>query len=166
MTRDIDFGALSTAELLIISRKVLDELRRRNVLRTANAPAGDYAEYLVQKVYGGSLAPNSEKSWDLLSSDGLRIQVKCRVLSSRGRGTMLFSPFRSFDFDVAVFVLLSSEDLSVVSAVEIPAAGVQSNSTYREHVNGYVTRTSIAGLAAGLGGRDVTDQLREAAGTS
>lgn len=165
MNPTFDLTSLTTAALLTMSRQVLEELRRRTVLRTANAPAGDYAEYLVRKAYGGQLAPNSEKSWDLLSSDGRKIQVKCRVLS-RKRGTMFFSPFRSFLFDTAVFVLLSAEDLSVVSAVELPVSAVEANSVYREHVNGHVTKTSIAPRAAALGGLDVTARLRRAAAAS
>ena len=37
------------------------------MIRTENAPVGDYAEYLVWTALGGKLAPNSEKSWDVLA---------------------------------------------------------------------------------------------------
>jgi hypothetical protein len=46
-----------------------------------NAPAGDYAEYLVATALGGHLAPNSEKSWDVLGSGGEKLQVKARVVT-------------------------------------------------------------------------------------
>jgi hypothetical protein len=34
-------------ELLALSRRILAELRERGVIRTGNAPAGDYAELLA-----------------------------------------------------------------------------------------------------------------------
>ena len=37
----------TTAGLLELYRDTLRELRDRGVIRTANAPAGDYAEYLA-----------------------------------------------------------------------------------------------------------------------
>jgi hypothetical protein len=160
MPDGLDYTSLTTAELLTISRKVLQELRSRAVLRTANAPAGDYAEYLVQGAYGGTLAPNSEKSWDVLTDDGRKLQVKCRALS-RGRGTMLFSPFRSFNFDAAVFVLLSGEDLVVVSATEVPTPTVRSIASFRAHVNGHVVSKRDLDRALALDALDVTSRLRE-----
>lgn len=79
----------TTAGLLELYRDTLRELRDRGVIRTANAPAGDYAEYIVCRAFPGSeLAPNSEKSWDVMAADGTRLQVKCRVifdLSNRGQ---------------------------------------------------------------------------------
>jgi hypothetical protein len=58
-------GEITVGALLSFSRAILAELRRRGVIRTGNAPAGDYAELLVQRASGGELAPNSEKSWDV-----------------------------------------------------------------------------------------------------
>ena len=67
---------MSVGELLASSRAILAELRRRGVIRTGNAPAGDYAELLVQRATGGQLAPNSQKSWDVLSPDGERLRSR------------------------------------------------------------------------------------------
>jgi hypothetical protein len=67
------------------------------VIRTENALLGDYAEYLVATALGGHLAPNAEKSWDVLGSDGEKLQVKARVVSDpAGPGQLQMSPFRSF----------------------------------------------------------------------
>ena len=44
------------------------------MIRTENAPVGDYAEYLVARALGGQLAPNSEKSWDVVGSDGEKLR--------------------------------------------------------------------------------------------
>src|SRR6266511_1444897 len=83
---------------------------RRGVIRTGNAPAGDYAELLVQRATGGELAPNSQKSWDVLKSDGERLQIKARVVTDpRKRGERQLSVFRSWQFDAAVVVLFDDE---------------------------------------------------------
>jgi len=53
---------VSIPDLLAAYAAILQELRDRGVVRTRNAPLGDYAEYLVAEVYGGELAANSVKS--------------------------------------------------------------------------------------------------------
>lgn len=58
-----ELAALATGELLSLSRAILAELRHRDVIRSGNAPAGDYAELLVRVATGGELAPASQKSW-------------------------------------------------------------------------------------------------------
>ena len=47
-----DLGALSVEELLRLSREAVGELRKRGVVRTGDARAGDYAEWLVMNVTG------------------------------------------------------------------------------------------------------------------
>jgi hypothetical protein len=99
---------LRTAELFKMYRGILRELTQRGIVRTMNAPAGDYAEYLVAALVGGELADNSEKSWDIRTADGERLQVKCRVVQEGKRGQRQLSPFRTWDFDRAVIVLCAS----------------------------------------------------------
>jgi len=156
-----DLETLPTSRLLRLSRLTLAELLRRGVIRTLNAPAGDLAEYVVAKAYQGELAPNSEKSWDVRASDGRKLQVKCKVRSPRR--TTLLSPFRSFDFDAAVIVILSEDDLSVVKAVEIPVGLIKEHSSYSAHLNGWRTRSRIADLVH-PDVRDMTDPVAAAMG--
>jgi hypothetical protein len=73
-------SAASPRELLATHERLLGELRRRNVVRTNDAPSGQYAEWLAQQILGGELAPNSVKSFDLITATGERIQVKARVI--------------------------------------------------------------------------------------
>lgn len=87
MTREIEadgFDALSTPELLAGYASRLAELRRRGVLRTNNPPAGDYAEWLVQRALGGNLAPISRRN---RCASALRVNVsdRCRPSGSRYR---------------------------------------------------------------------------------
>ncbi len=121
-----DESQLTVPELLAGYARSLAELRRRGVVRSANAPAGDYAEWLVAKALGGELAQNfSMKSWDVVLATGNRIQVKTRVVSTPIRaGQLQTSPFRSWDFEDAAFVLLGAEDYRVVRAAMVPVAAV------------------------------------------
>jgi hypothetical protein len=67
-------------------RAILRELRSRGVIRTDNAPVGDYAEYLVATTLGGQLAPNSEKAWDVLGDASISIRdQQCRERYVAGR---------------------------------------------------------------------------------
>jgi hypothetical protein len=94
----MNLGEMTVGELLSFSRGILAELRRRGVIRTGNAPAGDYAELLVQRATDGELAPNSQKSWDVLTSEGERLQIKARVVTDpRKRGERQLSVGEQLD---------------------------------------------------------------------
>jgi hypothetical protein len=133
-----ELSSATTAELFAVYAAVLRELLRRKIVRTSNAPAGDYAEYLVAEALGGQLAPNSEKSWDVVTTDGRHLQVKSRVVSApRNLGQRQLSPLRSFEFDDLVIVLFGA-DYSVWRAALLPKEIAQDASVYRSHVNGRV----------------------------
>jgi hypothetical protein len=154
---------METRSLLSLYRGILRELKSRGVIRTENAPTGDYAEYLVARGLGGVLAMNSKKSWDVQLPNGDRIQVKARVVSDPPRaGQRQLSPFRSFEFDATVVVLLRDIDFEVLRAVILPRAVVESSSVYRSHVNGYVMFATQDILDHPLA-VDLTDRLRDAA---
>jgi hypothetical protein len=56
----------TVGELLSTYAEIFAELRERGVVRSANAPAGDYAEWLCSRALGATLADNfSVKSHDL-----------------------------------------------------------------------------------------------------
>src|SRR4051812_25900664 len=100
----MDLADMSSRALLQTYARILTELVERGVTRSRNAPVGDIAEFLVRIAYDGELAPPSEKSWDVRGSDGRKIQVKCRLVVPDTKGTQQYSPFRSWDFDVCVFI--------------------------------------------------------------
>jgi hypothetical protein len=125
---------LPTAQLFSTYRSILRELRKRDVIRTTNAPTGDYAEFLVARLLGVKLAPNSEKSWDVRAQDGRTLQVKSRVVPNpRAAGERQLSPFRSFGFD-EVAIVLFDDDYRVWRAVRLPVTVAEEHSTYRSHV--------------------------------
>lgn len=135
----------STSQLLASYREVLAELRRREIVRTGNAPTGDYAETLVKVAFSGELAPNSEKSWDVLTPEGEKLQVKSRLLDDPTRSKQRqLSPIRSWGFDSLVIVLFDST-YQVWRAAKVPADLVRGTGTHSDWVNGelIVARDSL-----------------------
>lgn len=156
----VDVGTLTTTELFALYRRTLAALKDRGIIRTLNAPAGDYAEYLVAAALGGELAANSERSWDVRLPDGTRLQVKSRVVSDPpARSQLQLSPIRSYGFDAAVIVLLSDEDYSIRRAVRLPREVVEEVGRYSKHVNGYIVIATVA-LLNHSAAVDLTDLLR------
>ena len=147
------------ADLLGIYGQVLEELREREVIRSANAPTGDYAEWLVQRALGGELQPRSNKSADLIVRTK-RIQIKSRVLSDpEESGERQLSSFRSWDFDDAVIVLFDRR-YGVRRATRIEVAELVAASREDKWVSG---RRVIADDGLLDRGRDITTKLRAAA---
>lgn len=154
----------STAELLNGYVHILRELRRRGVVRSNNAPAGDYGEWITCRALGGALVDNfSVKSFDLTTPDGQRVQVKTRVVSVPVRHSQLqASVFRSWDFERAAFVLLREVDYRVHRAVLVPVHVVREKARPADHVNGWrVSMTSD--LLDHLEAEDFTPAARRAA---
>ena len=143
---------VTVRELLAMHETALAELRARGVVRTNDSPSGQYAEWLAQQVLGGELAPNSEKSFDLTTSDGVTLQVKCRVLRNGSAGERQLSPFPSFDFDQAL-VILFDPAYDVLHAVLLSADLAQQLSRWSAHVNGYLLTARSSVLEQGV---DVT----------
>lgn len=150
----------SDVQLLAQHSAVLDELRRRGILRSRNNPTGDYGEWLVSTRLGLTLADPSEKGFDALDANGLRYQIKARRLSStnpsRQLGVLRNLAGKDFDFLVAV---LFAPDWSVKLAVRIPHAVVADVASFRAHVNGHVMHLRLRLLEHG-GVQDITELLR------
>jgi hypothetical protein len=115
---------LSTRALLRLYADILTELIDRGVVRSRNAPAGDLA--------GTSLRMRSAASWrrrrrraGTLRVGDRRLQVKVRLIAAGDWRSHSYSPFRSWDFDACVFVLLDAHTYDVARAIEVPAEGVQ-----------------------------------------
>ena len=73
----------------------------------------------------------------------------------------MYSPFRSWDFDRCVFVLLDITSYDVLSGVEVPATSLRSVARRAKWVAG--DRVSLSTDLSSLeGARDVTDLLAAA----
>lgn len=135
------------------------------MVRSNNPPAGDYAEWLVAKAFSAALAPASEKSYDLKFPDGRRVQVKSRVVSSPPVADQVqSSPFRSWDFEVAAFVLLDAVEYRPVLGVLAPVDVVREHAKPRPHVNGEIVFIRPP-LTKAPGTTDVTAALVKASRT-
>lgn len=147
------------SDLLGIYGQVLNELYERGVIRSANAPTGDYAEWLVQRALGGELQPNSNKSADLIVRNK-KIQIKARVLSCPEKaGERQLSSFRTWEFDDAVIVLFDRH-YGIRRATRIKVAELEAAAKKDEWVSGYRVIARDALLDRG---RDITEELRKAA---
>lgn len=141
----------------------IEELRHRTVVRTGNAPLGDYAEYLFAKAFGWMLAPNSATSYD--AHDGnVRYQIKARRLRNnaageRQLGIMRGLPDQTFDQLAAV---LFDREFGVHKAAIIPHATVLSRAMHVKHVNGwrFILDDAVWQME---GVQDVTEAIKSAA---
>lgn len=139
---DTPFVHLRVGELLDTYTHVLAELRARHLIRTNNAPIGDLAEFCAAAVYDGLLAPNSEKSYDLTAADGRKVQVKVRLVRPGMASGAVFSPIRSFDFDVCTFLVIDNTAGQVLAAREWTPGEVREHGSFKRHTNGTVVTVS------------------------
>jgi hypothetical protein len=134
-----DFEKLSEIELLQLHALIVDELKRREVVRTKNNPIGDYTEWLVAKALNLQLARNSSVGYDGKDVNGIKYQIKGRrlTLGNKSRQLSAIRNLAGKDFDVLVG-LIFDETYQILIAVQIPHAVVEEYAEYREHVNGHI----------------------------
>lgn len=161
MPHAVDLSRLSTRDLLRLYADILTALVERGVVRSRNAPAGDLAEYLVATAYAGELAPPSEKSWDVRTDGRRLLQVKARLIAAGDNKSHVYSPFRSWDFDACVFLLLDAHTYEINRAVELPVATVQALARETAWVKGFRITTKTP-LLEQPGAVDVTPAVRSA----
>ncbi len=134
----------TTRELLELYVEVMEELRSRRVVRSANQPVGDVAELLVAQHFDVPLASRSTRGYDLRAKpseafpEGERIEVKARRVSAGIRASH-YSFLRGLDADPAPFDALVAvhfnDRFEVIGAWEIPIEVV------KERVGALNTRT-------------------------
>jgi len=153
----------SARELLMMHGQIIDELREREVVRTGNAPLGDYAELLFATAFGWSLEGNSSSGHDATDSAGVRYQVKGRRITARNPSRQLSAirrlPDYTFDFLAGA---LFDEAYLVTRAVLIPHAVVAARAKRVEHTNSWRFMLDD-GVWQADGARDVTADLARAA---
>ena len=131
-----NLGNKSIRELLSLLAALMEELRTRGVLRSANNPTGDLGEHLFCAAFGWAQAPNSEKGFDATDDAGKRYQIKARRLHRRNKSRQL-SAIRDYDgFDFLAAVLFD-DDYRVLRAAQIPVAVVRMRATPDTHTASY-----------------------------
>lgn len=150
-------------ELLELHGAVIEELRERNVVRSANGPVGDYAEFLFAKAFGWTLVNNSQKGYDAVDEGGQTYQIKSRRITPHNKSRQLSSlrklPEKHFDFLAGI---LFNADYSIYRAVIIPHEIIEPRSRFSTHTNGWIFRLEDDVWSVPTA-KDVTPQLRAAA---
>ncbi|WP_338550522.1 hypothetical protein [Roseovarius phycicola] len=153
-----DLANLTIAELLKLHVDVNEELRSRGVLRTANNPTGDLAEFLFCKTFGWHQESNSAKSFDATDAEGRRFQIKARRVHWRNKSRQL-SAIRDLDGFDFLAAMLFDERYRISKSALIPAGVIQEKATFIAHTNSHKFILSDA-VWTFSGVVDVTDQLR------
>jgi hypothetical protein len=135
----LDWSTLSIPELLSTHCAILEELRKRDVVRSKNNPTGDYAEWLVSQKLGLRLETKSAKGYDATDANGVRYQIKGRRVTPDNPSTQLgvIRNLDGKDFDVLIAVVFD-ESWQVRAAAKIPHDIICKLATFRDHVNGHI----------------------------
>ncbi|MBY0419735.1 MAG: hypothetical protein K2W88_16915 [Pararheinheimera sp.] len=110
-----------------------------SALGRTNNIVGEYAEFIVNRYYGGKLLNASKASADIVTPDGKKYQVKSRKIK-KGTTTQL-NVIRSWDFDFLVVILFDSQGV-IKKALEIPVSVAKEFGVPNEHQNGWVITTT------------------------
>jgi hypothetical protein len=102
-----DVSVATVKELLAGYAAILDELRRREIVRSSNSPVCDYAELLFCLAFSWNRAGNSSAGYDAIDDQGVRYQIKARRLTPQNRSRQL-SGIRKIDSGVTGLPLLIS----------------------------------------------------------
>lgn len=144
----MDTTNLTDEELVALSGRTTDELRRRGLAAPRAVSIGDLAETLVVERLGLRRAPASTAGYDAEAEDGARYQVKARRLGTAGDrqlGVIRNIDRRAFHF--LVVVLFPPESDVPEGMWQIPFDVVREKARYNEHQNGHVLFATDAVLA-------------------
>lgn len=114
----MDLSNLEKYDLIMLYGKVIDELKRRNIIRSKNV-VGDIGEYLVVDYYTKTpglpklqFAPPSTENIDAISIKGERYSIKCTTSNTTGVFYGLNPPESNEPqkqlFEYAIIVILNS----------------------------------------------------------
>ena len=158
----MDASKLTILELLRAHGAIMHELRRRDIIRSANNPISDLAEVLFERAFGWKREGNSASGHDAVDDAGARYQIKARRIAG-AKGSRQLSAIRNLakdPFDQLAAILFDSEFRAFRAAI-IPVAIVKSRARLSQHTNSHVfhLRDEVWSLP---GVRDVTQEIRAA----
>lgn len=159
----MELGTLTVPELLTTHGAILEELRRREIVRSANNPISDLAELLFCRAFHWQRENNSAAAFDARDDAGVRYQIKGRRFTahnnSRRLGAIRNLPDEPFDWLAGV---IFSPDYGVHRAALVPFAVVGERATHNAHTNSwkFYLRDEIWNAT---GVKDATERLRIAA---
>lgn len=130
---------MSIRELLQTYCGVMDELRKREVVRSSNNPVADYSELLFCRAFGWSREGGSNLGFDAVCSKRLRYQIKGRRLTLTNQSCQLSFIRRLPDkqFDVLAGVLFHN-GFAIKRAALVAHANVEARARFSKHANGWL----------------------------
>jgi hypothetical protein len=138
----INLESLQEKQLLRLYGELIEELRRRRLVRSSNNPVSDYAERIVSERMNLILQTNSNKGFDALNEkNGLKYQIKARRLTRHNKSRQL-SVIRDLDqklFDFLIAVIFD-EYLEPKEIWQVPWEAVKRHSIPSQHQNGHILR--------------------------
>lgn len=133
-----EMQAHSAGELLRMFTLILEELRRRKLVRSSNNPVADLSELIAATALGLQLVGKSSAGHDAIDPTGLRYQVKGRRITAHNPSRQL-SFIRGLEtkpFDFVVGILFSAE-FQVTRACVVPYEVVHRRAVFVAKVNGH-----------------------------
>lgn len=158
----VNIKKLTDRQLLELYCNLMEELRVRSIVRSANGPGADYAEGLVAKAFKLKLNAASTAGYDGITPQGDKVEVKCRRLTPHNKSRQLSAirglEKKHFDF---VAGILFNHDFTVLRAALIPYRIVKSHSSYVQKTNSwkFLLRDSVWTLP---GVEDITVRVKDA----
>lgn len=116
-------SGLSVHDLLRVPHEVLEELRRRGIIRGRNV-TGDIGEYLAAAMYKVERAAPGTPGYDVADAAGLRIQVKTRAFSTNP-SIRRYGGLEDGGFDAVLFLALDPVTFEPFRAREVSAARIK-----------------------------------------
>ena len=150
--RNFDFSKENDSKLLAAYSELMEELRRRNMIRTNNNPVADYAEKVAVERLSLKQVGKEQKGFDAVDAQGYRYQIKGRRItkhnSSRQLSVIRNLSERLFDYLIAV---IFDESFKVEGIWKIPYEFVKEHSKLSEHQNGHILYAKPEILTLGEG---------------
>ena len=128
---------MAEVELLRTYTGVIDELMRRGVVRTRNAPIGDYTEWLVCSHLGLEMQANSKAAFDASDANGIHYQIKGRRSEKQSDQFSVIRNLEENGFHFLIAIVFNN-DWSIRLAVKIPHEVVARRAAYSGYVNGHI----------------------------
>ena len=129
-----DFNDRNDAQLIALYGEVMAELLKRGIVHSGNNPIADMAERVIANYFEVDPAPPNQKSYDVVTVDGKKLQVKALRQTKSSRRNL--SALRDLDFDQLVAVIFAT-DMQLIEAVFIPIDAVRDHmgwsSTWKAH---------------------------------
>ncbi len=158
----MNYSDTSTLELLKSYDAILEELRKRKVVRNSNPPAGGYAEHLAAKALQLTLENNSNAGYDATDKNNFRYEIKGRRITQHNPSRQLSAirNIKNAHFDFLIGILFAA-DFAVLKAAQIPHAVVAEKCRFSGHTNSsiFILNDSIWQCD---GVKDLTTTLQEA----